>query len=237
MSEILIKDKEIVVPGENLAKGMDCLPGNGTYRDKEFIVASKLGMVNVDGRALKIIPLSGKYSPKRDDIIIGQVCDIVFSGWRVETNSAYQAMLNVRDATSEYIEKTADLTKYFNFGDYIVAKITNVTSQKLIDLTMKAPGLHKLSGGRIIKINTNKVPRVIGKQGSMVSMVKNATGCRITVGQNGLVWIDGEPENEIIAVDAVKMIEKESHISGLTERIKSFLEKSTGKKVIVGEVR
>jgi len=77
------------------------------------------------------------------------------------------------------------------------------------------------------------VPRVIGKQGSMVSMIKQATGCKITVGQNGLVWLSGEPEKELIAVNTIKMIEKNAHKSGLTETIKAFLEKETGVKVSV----
>ncbi len=65
----------------------------------------------------------------------------------------------------------------------------------------------------------------------MISMIKNATDCRMVVGQNGLVWIDGEPEKEIIAVKAIRKIEAESHVSGLTERIKVFLEKETGEKI------
>jgi len=81
------------------------------------------------------------------------------------------------------------LTKYFDIGDYVMAKIINVTSQKLVDVTMKGPGLRKLKGGRIIQVNPYKVPRIIGKAGSMVTMIKDATGCRILVGQNGLVWI------------------------------------------------
>lgn len=227
MGELLIKNKDIVVPGEELSKGMDYLPGNGTYRDNDTIRSSRLGLINVDGRALKIIPLSGKYMPKRNDIIIGQIVDIMFSGWRIETNSAYQAMLNVRDATSDFINRGADLAQYFNLGDYVAAKITNVTSQKLVDLTMKGPGLNKLKGGRIIFVNTNKVPRIIGKQGSMVSMIKDATGCRITVGQNGTVWIQGEPKNEIIAIEAIKKIEALAHMSGLTNEIKKYLDKAT----------
>ena len=231
LGEILTKPKEIVVPGEDLASGMDFIPSFGTYRDKEKIVASRLGIVNIDGKIIRIVPLSGKYSPKRGDTIIGRVEDVSYSGWRVSTNSAYAAMLSVKDATSEFIVRGADLTQYFDLDDYIVAKITNVTSQKLIDLTMRGPGLRKLIGGRIIEVNTNKVPRIIGKQGSMVGMIKDATGCKITVGQNGLLWITGEPKNEIIAIDSIRKIEEESHLSGLTERIKEFLEKKTGKKV------
>ena len=230
---LLIKDKDIVVPGEDLADGMGFLPSNGTYRENEKIVASRLGIINIEGKVIKIIPLTGKYMPKRGDTIIGKVVDVAFSGWRVELNCAYSAMLGLKDATSSYIAKGADLTQYFDLGDYIVANIINVTSQKLVDLTTKGPGLRKLHGGRIININTNKVPRVIGKAGSMVSMIKKATNCNITVGQNGVVWVQGEPEKEIIAVNAIKKIEQEAHKNGLTEKIKQYLEKETGIKLDV----
>ncbi|MBD3249736.1 RNA-binding protein [Candidatus Woesearchaeota archaeon] len=236
MSELLVKEKQVTVPGEVLAEGMDYLPGNNTYREGEKIFSSKLGLASVDGRAIKLIPLSGKYLPKEGDTIIAEVIDILMSGWRVDTGSAYSAMLNMKEATSEFIQKGADLTKYYDFGDHIVCKITQVTSQMLIDVSMRGPGLRKLTGGRIIRANPNKVPRIIGKKGSMVSMIKDATGCRITVGQNGVIWLQGEdPNMELLAVKTMRKIESESHISGLTDRIKSFLEKETGKKISAKE--
>ncbi len=231
MSEIVVKEKEIVIPGQLLAKGMDTFPASGSYREKEDIFSGRVGVVYIDGRAIKVIPLSGAYMPKVGDVIIAKVIDITMSGWRVETNSAYSAMLPLKDATSEYIQRGADLSSYYAIGDHVVCKITNVTSQKLVDVAMRDPGLKKLSGGRIFSVNTNKVPRIIGKKGSMVSMIKQATGCRIVVGQNGLVWIQGETDNEFIAVDTIKKIEKESHISGLTNRIKEYLEERTQKKL------
>jgi len=69
----------------------------------------------------------------------------------------------------------------------------------------------------------------------MVSMIKQATGCRIIVGQNGLIWIDGEPDKENIAVDAIRKIESESHIPGLTDRMKNHLEGITGVKLVFNE--
>ena len=226
MSEIKVNDKEISVPGEILATGMDILPGMGTYRDGEKILANRLGLVSIDGRTIKLIPLSGRYIPKTGDTIICKVIDVSFSGWRLDTNSAYSAMLSMKDATSEFITRGANLTQYYDLGDYLVCKIVNVTSQKLIDVTMKGPGLRKLKGGRIIEVNTNKVPRIIGKQGSMVIMIKDATKCNIVVGQNGLIWIDGEPMNELLAIQTIRKIEKESHMSGLTDKIKEYLEKN-----------
>ena len=226
MSNILVKDKEISVPGESLAVGMDILPGNGTYRDGEKIAANRLGLVMIEGRTIKLIPLSGRYIPKTGDTIICKVIDVGFNGWRLDTNSAYSAMLSMKDGTSDFIARGANLTQYYDLGDYIVCKIVNVTSQKLIDVTMKGPGLRKLKGGRIIEVDSNKVPRIIGKQGSMVIMIKEATKCNIVVGQNGLIWIDGEPFNELLAIQTIRKIEKESHTSGLTDKIKEYLEKN-----------
>jgi exosome complex component RRP4 len=231
MSKLLVKDREIVVPGQVLMEGMDYLPGNGTYRQNEKIRANRLGLLQIDGKILKTIPLSGRYLPKRNDVIIGRVIDILISGWRLDLDCPYSAMLSTKEASFDFIAKWADLSKILALDDYVVTKIINVTSQNLVDVTLKGSGFKKLKGGRIIKVNTYKVPRIIGKKGSMISMVKNATDCKIIVGQNGLVWIQGEPSMEVVAADAIKKIEDESYLSGLTERIKDFLEKKTGKKV------
>ncbi len=221
---MLVQEKAVVAPGEAIAEGMDYLPGEFTYRIGEKIIAKRLGLVEVAGRAVKLIPLSGRYLPKVGDTIIGNVYDITLSGWLLNTNSAYNAMLNIKD-TTRFIRKGDDLTRYIDVGDYIRAKIVNVTSQYVVDVTLKEPGLNKLNGGRIIRVSPSKVPRVIGKQGSMVMLIKERTRCSIAVGQNGVVWIQGEnPDDELRAVNAIRKIEAEAHIEGLTERITRFLE-------------
>ncbi len=221
MSELLVKQKDIVVPGQELAVGMDFLPAYGSYRDGDKIIANCVGLANIDGRLIKIIPLSGKYSPKRGDTVVGRVVDMSFSNWYVDIGCANDAVLSSRE-TGGYVDRGADLTKIYNFGDYIVAEISKVT-RGVIEITTRGPGLRKLGSGRIIKVNPTKVPRIIGKQGSMVTLIKDKTGCRITVGQNGLVWIQGEPDKEMKALEAIKIIEKKAHLEGLTDEITKFL--------------
>ncbi len=224
MSNLFIKNRDVVVPGEELAEGMEYLPSKGTYRLGDKIIAKKLGLVRIDGKVIKLIPLSGTYEPKKNDMIIAKVFDILMHGWRVDINCAYSAVLTVAEGTTEFVEKGADLTQYFNLGDYMFAKVTGVTSQKLIDISTKGPGLKKLFGGRIVKINPSKVPRVIGKAGSMVSMIKKGTDTQIMVGQNGLIWVNGKkPEDEIKAIESINKIVDNAHVAGLTDIIKNDL--------------
>ena len=97
---------------------------------------------------------------------------------------------------------------------------------------MVGPGLRKIRGGKVIEINAYKVPRIIGKQGSMITMIKDATGCSIFAGQNGRIWIRGQtPEAEMLATKAIEIVENESHIPGLTDRVKKFLEDNKVKVV------
>lgn len=234
MGELLVKNKDIVVPGEELAIGIDFLPAEGTFREGDKIIAFQLGLVNVSGRLIKVIPLGGKYLPKKGDIVIGEVINLTFSNWFVNIGCANNAVLSVREAT-EYIDRGADLAQYYNFGDVIVAKVTNVT-RSAIDISMKGPGLKKLLGGKLMKVMPSKVPRIIGRQGSMVSLIKDATNCRIIVGQNGFIWIQGNnPNDELIASEAISKVEERAHIDGLTDEIKNFIESRYGRDKNVQE--
>ncbi|MBS3175037.1 RNA-binding protein [Candidatus Woesearchaeota archaeon] len=227
MSKLLVEERQMVVPGQVLAEGMDYLPGDLVLRDKDVLVSQVVGVVGVNGRLIRITPLVGTYVPKAGDIVIGKVVAVGFSGWRIDIGWAFEANLGLKDASSDFIDKGSDLTKYFAVGDYLLTQIVNVASTKIIDVGMKGPGLRKLSPGRIFNVGAMKVPRIIGKQGSMISLIKEYTGCKVSVGQNGTVWLSGDNvENELLAISAIELIEKESYTSGLTERVKTFLEKN-----------
>jgi exosome complex component RRP4 len=85
-----------------------------------------------------------------------------------------------------------------------------------------------LEGGRFATISPPKIPRVIGKKGSMIQVIQERTGCRIMTGQNGLIWIDGGRAD--LAIKAIQKIEKEAHTTGLTERVVEMLDAEIGMK-------
>ena len=226
MSTLVVEERQVVIPGDTLAEGMDFLPGKGAYREGDHILSSRLGLMNVSGRIVNVIPLSGRYVPRRDDVVIGFVKDMSYSSWFVDVGYAYEASLSMKDATADFIERGSSLSDYFAVGEIILTRVSNVTKEGNIDLTMKGPGLRKLTGGKILEITSSKVPRVVGKQGSMISMIKDKTGCSLFAGQNGRIWIRGpSPEAEKIATDAILLINEKAHTSGLTERVGAFLAK------------
>ncbi len=226
MDKIYVKDRDIVVPGDLLAEGLNYLPSGKAFRENEKIFASTIGLINIKGRVIKVIPLAGKYMPKKDDIVVGRVIGISHHGWQIDINSAYNADLNVGEGVSEYIDlNKTNLSKYFDIGDYMLAGIINISESKFVKLTAKNRPYKKLAGGNIIEVSPTKIPRIIGKQGSMIKMLKEESGCNVAVGQNGWIWIKGIPENEAIVARIIKTIEAESHTTGLTDKIKETLKK------------
>ena len=220
--------RKLVITGDLLGEGR---AGHGTYEEDGKIFSRFIGLAEEKNGLHFVIPLKGVYNPKMGDGVIGRIEEVSFSKWIVDINAPYQAVLPLSEATEEFIDLTkTDLTKYFNYGDIVFAEITTVTRSKNVQLSMKNRKCRKLRGGRMIKVTPAKVPRIIGRGGSMVEMIKELTGTQIVVGQNGLVWIKGE--NEDIAVEAIVMVEEKSHIQGLTDKIKNMLEKSVPKEAV-----
>jgi len=213
-------DRKIVIPGEVITSEEGFLPGEGTEKRGNEIVAIKFGLAEELKNLVKVIPLSGVYQARRGNVVIGKVENVTFNGWVMNINTAESAFLSLMEIP-RYVNKD-ELREVMDIGDIAVAKIYSI-NKRGIDLTFKLKGLGKLEGGMIIQINPNKVPRVIGKEGSMISQIKDETGCQITVGQNGIIWIIGNKiEDELFAKKAILYIAEHSLASGLTDEIKKW---------------
>ncbi|MGC8610502.1 MAG: exosome complex RNA-binding protein Rrp4 [Thermoplasmata archaeon] len=215
--------REIVLPGE-IIDLQGNKPGTGIYMENGIAYSEILGVKTIRAGYVNIIPLSGRYHPQKGDKVIGKVIDIMPSNWVLDINAPYLAPLHANE-TPWKIE-FGDTGKYLNIGDTVLAKIISVNEVKQVWLSMKEQGLRKLEGGHVISVSPTKVPRIIGKEGSMIKMLKDMTNTKIYIGQNGVIWIDGETDNILKVVGAIRMIEREAHTIGLTDRIKEYLNKS-----------
>lgn len=212
---IHVEDKDLVIPGEILA-GKGYYSGRGTFKDGEDILSSLIGLVSLKNKKISVIPLKSKYLPKGGDVVIGKITDIRFSIWEVDLNSPYSGIL----PASEVFGREKDLNKMFSLGDVLFLRVVDVDEVNKVRLGLKGRSTGKLREGILANITPTKVPRLIGKKGSMINMIKESTNCKIVVGQNGLVWINGDKKMELITKHIIKTVENESHTSGLTNRIK-----------------
>ncbi|MEM2094695.1 MAG: exosome complex RNA-binding protein Rrp4, partial [Candidatus Bathyarchaeia archaeon] len=181
--------RRLVLPGELLADG-DYVAGKNAYKQGNRVYASVVGLSNVDGKTVSVVALKGCYVPAVGDLVIGEVVDIRLSGWIVDINSPYAAVLPASEAFGKsFNSKKDEMTDFLDIGDIIVAKVAVFDRTRDAVLTIRGGGLGKVSEGHIVKITPTKVPRVIGRKGSMVSLLQRETGCNITVGQNGLILV------------------------------------------------
>lgn len=216
-------ERKIVIPGEVIVSGEDYLPGEGTEKRQNEIVALKYGLAEEANKLIKVIALSGTYQPRKGNVVIGKVDNITFYGWVIDIDSAEGAFLPLQEVP-RFVSKDG-LTDVMDIGDMVVAKILSVSTRG-VDLTIKSRGLGKIDRGMIIKINPNKVPRIIGGEGSMINLIKEESGCSIIVGQNGLIWARGDNvESELLVKKAIMFVAEKSFVHGLTEEVHEWFEK------------
>ncbi len=222
-----MKTRQVVLPGDLIDERKGRKLGNGVYEENDKAFSKFLGVPRTNENEINVIPLSGIYLPKFGDRVIGIIDSVEVSGWFIDMNSPYSAFLPVSEGVDEFVDlQRSELSRYYDVGDIIFCKLSRVTKNKTVQASMRDFESRKLRSGVLIKVTPTKIPRIIGKEGSMIMMIKDKTKCEIIAGQNGFVWIRGEDKDK--AIEAILTIEKESHMSGLTEKIEKMLGETNG---------
>ena len=217
------EERKIVLPSQVLGDTKSNRAGRGTFIEDGRIISGKLGILNANSNYINVIPLKGRYEPTVDDFVIGVVEEALFAGWLVDINAPSPAFLHVNEVPWDI--EFGDTEKYLNRGDSIMAKVTQIDELKKFQITLKDRNLYKIKGGHIIEVEPSRVPRIIGKKGSMIALIKKYIRCRIFVGQNGKIWVDGDTESIERVLQTIYKIESEAITFGLTNRIEELLKK------------
>ena len=230
--QYLVEKRQLVIPGELLAEG-DYKSGENTYQEENRVYSSQIGLANHVRKKVFVVAIKMGYMPIVGDLVIGKVIDMRLSGWIIDINAPYSAMLFTSDAFDRSFNARKDeMSDFLKVGDLIFAKVNAFDRTRDPILTIRDQGLGKVNRGRVIKISSTKIPRLIGRKGSMVNMVKRETGCQITIGQNGIVLVSGKnPELEALAILAIRTIEKNAHTLGLTDKISKLLKREERKEI------
>ncbi len=215
--------RAIVIPSQLLGDIKTMKAGRGTFVENGKIYSEVLGILNINNKFINVVPLKGRYIPNEKDFVIGIVLEAMSSSWLVDINAAYPALLHVNEVPWDV--EFGETEKYLKTDDAVMAKVLQVDQEHHIQITLNDRNLYKIKCGHILDVEPSKVPRIIGKKGSMINILKKYSKCRIFVGQNGRIWIDGNEEGIKKVIETINLIEEEALTYGLTNKVERILKK------------
>jgi exosome complex component RRP4 len=224
---VYFQKREVVVPGQLLAEGR-YRSSFGTYDEDGKIFSSLVGLAELRGNTVKVVALEGTYIPKEGDLVIGTITLVAGNNWKINIGGPYGASLHANNALRR--PYSDDISEYMDMGDVIAAEVIAFDRGSGPFLGMKGRGLRVLQGGMILEVSPAKIPRIIGRRGSMINMINDHLNIDTMVGQNGRIWIRA-PSTEVLrlAIKAFKTIEAQAHTSKLTDRISEMLAEEMAK--------
>lgn len=197
--------EKIVVPGEKISDKPLYL--GSTYVKNEKTYAAVVGMMDTEGR---YTPLEGVYTPKSEDTLVGIVVDSMSRGYLLDVNLPSKGVI---------LSKETRLR--LRTGDMVFGKVSTMSS--FGDVLLSFP--KKLTDGKIFKIPCAKIPRIIGKQSSMINMIRESSKTDIVVGNNGYIWV-GLDGNIPLIKKVLDEIVANAHKKGLTDKMTKFIEEN-----------
>ncbi|MFX0029747.1 MAG: KH domain-containing protein [Candidatus Hermodarchaeota archaeon] len=232
--------REVVVPGEVLTEDtQNFLPGRGTIYNNERnkIISLNIGLKQIKKNYINVIPLRGFYTPRPGDKVIALVVDKNPVKYKCDINAKDFGTLKPKNTikrgkmrpfrggggggSRDYSQEEAEK---FEIGDILIVKILSADRLNKPELTTVGKYLGKKNNGVVISIDPPKIPRVIGRNGSMIKMLKELTKSNIFVTQNGRIWIKGEDiSHERLLIESIQKIAKEAHTVGLTDRMQEYI--------------
>ena len=211
----------LVLPGDRVGRVGSLKAGNGVMAGEGHLIVTQLGLLIRSDRSVHVIPMKGQYRPGKGDFLVGIVKDHTPSRWFFDINTPQGARLHTSDTPwSVDFGRTGE---YMNVGDVAYLRVMEVDDIGRVDLTMKGPGLRKLSSGQVMGIRPSLISRVIGRNGSLIAAVKRGTGCRIFIGKNGWIWVDGEAAGIEMVRCVLDVIDERPRVGRVSERVLEML--------------
>jgi len=215
----MVDKRKYVIPGDVVTSG-PFRPEQNVVLEGKNIIATAVGISEIYEDSVKVI------LPKINDLVIGKVVSHTSLSWELDINSCYIGFLPAMDVFGRDFSTHADeLSSKLKTGDLVAARIANFDRTRDPLITISDRDLGKIDDGVLVKISTSKVPRLIGKKGSMIQMIENGTNAAVTIGQNGWVVVACESAEGLSkAKKAIEMVNEKAHIANLTDLIKDMLD-------------
>ena len=217
---------QFVLPGDIIVTG-DYQPEQNVILEGDRLMSTAIGFSEIKDDLVTVTPLTGLYTPKTDDLVVGKIVSHNALSWEVNINSYYPGILTAFDIFGkDYSPSRDDLSLKLNTGDIILARIANVNSRDPL-ITITGENLGKIDSGELVKISPAKIPRLTEKNGSMIETIEGSTNATITVGQNGLIILKCDNSAGLKkAIASVKMIGMIQYEVNIEDKIQKILDES-----------
>ena len=217
---------QFVLPGDIIVTG-DYQPEQNVILEGDRLMSTAIGFSEIKDDLVTVTPLTGLYTPKTDDLVVGKIVSHNALSWEVNINSYYPGILTASDIFGkDYSPSRDDLSLKLNTGDIVLARIANLGSRDPL-ITITGENLGKVDSGELIKISPAKISRLTEKNGSMIQTIEASTNISITVGQNGLIIFKYDNSTGLKnAIASIKMIGVTHHDDSIEEKIQNILDEN-----------
>ena len=218
-----MNENQFVLPGDVIVTG-DYRPEQNVILEGNRLMSTATGFSEIKDDLVTVTPLTGLYTPKTDDLVIGKIVSHNALSWEVDINSYYSGILTASDIFGkDYSPSRDDLSLKLKTGDIVLARIANVNSRDPL-ITITGENLGKIDSGELIKISPTQISRLTG---SMIQTIEASTNATITVGQNGLIILKCDNSTGLKkAIASIKMIGMAQYDANLEEKIQNILDEN-----------
>ena len=202
-------EQRLVTPGMTIGSLSGMRVGSGAISQNDEIIATKLGWVRESNGTVSVDPINSPYLPRSGDLVIAHVAEVRNNLWFMDINGSFQGLLPM--SLAPWKVEFGAARQHMGIGDVALARVQEVDECHNVVLTMKGIGLRRIKQGSLLTIPVNHIDRIKGKDNSTIERLKNACDCRIIIGQNGKVWVDGNAEGIAWARKAIQIAQDCGH--------------------------
>jgi exosome complex component RRP4 len=216
----------LVIPGDKISSDTSDRLGHGVIKLNGEMIATKLGYVVVKAGEISITPIHTAYFPRPGDLVIAYIEGMRSNIWFIDLNAPFNAILPMSLAPMKIdYGGTRDA---MNVGTTILCRVQEVDEAHSSVVTMKGMGLRKVNSGFVDTIPPHLVGTISSGSNAIINQLKDTSNCRIILGANGRIWVDGEPEGIRIVRDALAFVRDNEHSTDLASAFASHLANGNG---------
>ena len=217
-------EQRLVTPGMAVGPSTGKRAGSGIIAAEEQFIATQLGWLKERNNTVSIDPIHAAYMPRSGDLVVGIVAEVRNNLWFMDINGSFQGLLPM--SLAPWKVEFGAARQHMDIGDVVLARVQEVDECHNVVLTMKGVGLRRLKQGSVEQLPVQHIDRVRGENNAMLQRIRDACDCRIMVGENGRVWIDGSSSGVAWARQMLHTVATEGHTRSV-ETILQEMENTT----------